>query len=105
MVGALEPRKGMDRNQSGNWAEFIAAAWLVSQGYEHFVAQGNASCDMVALKAGVCTRVEVKKASFGGGNRPVVTGVDSSKHDLLLVVMPDGDVLVNPDSRACYGLA
>lgn len=83
----------------GNWGEALATAWLIEAGYEVFAAVGGRnSCDLVALKAGVLHRVEVKVGTPSPTSRKPWTcsGVDPSKFDLLLIVLPDGQVLVDP---------
>lgn len=84
--------------QKGMWGEYIAAAWLISQGYEVFFPQVNASCDLIALRDGKPIRVEVKAASIDPSYRLgwTVSGIDQTKFDMLLVVFPDGIISVNP---------
>lgn len=95
----------MNTSQRGAWAEAIASAHLLQQGYEVFQGIGNASCDILALKDGVAERVEVKAATHSPGstNRPSIWVGDRAKFDKLLVVMPDGEVLENPTRDRVYG--
>lgn len=92
-----------ERSRTGNWAELIAAAWLTQQGYEVFWGHGNTECDLVALKERACTRVEVKKASAQSNGRWCIARADPDKYDLLLVVLPCGDVLLNPSPSIVAG--
>lgn len=87
----------------GNWGEAVAAAWLLRQGYELFKGWGNTSCDFIAARDGELIRVEVKIASITKYGRKVVTAVRHGTFDWLLVVTPDGDILLNPDPSEVYG--
>lgn len=93
----------LQSNQKGIWGEHIAAAWLLRCGYEVFQGLGNTSVDFIALRDGKSLRVEVKAASVKTHGKPSISTVDWSKFDLLLVVLPDGDVLVDPSSDQITG--
>jgi len=89
------------RAHRGSWAELIAAAWLNQQGAEVFFGFGNTSCDMIVIWNDQTLRVEVKAASLSRG-RWVVAGVRPKLHDVLLIVLPDGTVLMNPPTTLVY---
>jgi len=95
--------------QRGNWAESIAAAWLIENGYEIFRGDGRASADFVALRDGICQRVEVKAATHtrDGGKRrktPCIKDVHPEKFDMLMVVLDDCSVLINPTAAQITGV-
>ena len=91
--------------QLGTWGETVAAAWLMKNEYEVFVALGNASCDLIAVRDGLSQRVEVKVASAykGAKGKFSIAGVVPDKHDMLMVIMPNGDVVINPSGKEIYG--
>lgn len=91
-------------SRRGTVAETLAAAWLLEQGYEVFLGLGQASCDFIALKDGICTRVEVKAASVRSDfAKPVVSGVKPDCFDMLLIVLPDNTIVVNPTNQIYLG--
>ena len=92
------------RQANGLWAELRTAAYLVSGGYEVYWGFGNTSCDIVAIREGQCTRVEVKKASRGRPDAKwCISGCVRGKYDMLVVVLPDGELLVNPSKDLING--
>ena len=74
----------------GAASELVAAADLIAKGYEVFRAQTpNASCDLIALKNGICERVEVRTGRMRSDGT-VTCGFDGGDHgrsDLLAVVL------------------
>lgn len=88
----------------GCWGEAQAIAWLSHRGYEVYVGFGNTSADLVAVRDGEIARVEVKSLTVRPeGGKPFMTGVKPEKFDMLLGVLPDGTILVNPTRAEVYG--
>lgn len=85
------------RQNNGRANEMKAAAALIENGYEVFMGVGNTSCDMVALKDGICLRVEVKTAGPERRDGRRWVGADPEKFDALIVVVTDTwEVMFNP---------
>lgn len=82
----------------GEIAEILVVAELLSLGFEIFrPATYNASCDIIAIRDGKLTRIEVR------ASRPYCGGVtfgrykrDTGRSDLYAVVTPWRDVLFIP---------
>lgn len=80
--------------QSGAYSELLAAAELLRQGYYVFRNMGpTGPCDLIALKNGICLRVEVKTQV------PYAKGLPTSRnyelgedYDLLALVDYNGTV-------------
>lgn len=94
------PVSGLTALAKGQWAEAQATSWLLTEGYEVFVGFGNTSCDLMALRSGRATRVEVK---FGpitsdrqGHPAVLIPPSKPDNYDMLLVVAENGRVLVDP---------
>ncbi len=91
----------LSRRDSGQWAEFTASVWLVTNGYEVFTGTGYASCDLVAVRDGKALRVEVKKATRRHERYWSVVGCNPALYDMLLVVTPEGEVMQDPGPDVC----
>lgn len=96
-------------HQRGNWAELMAAAWFTQSGYEVYLGFGNTSADMIVVREGRTQRVEVKAASLTTGARPGnktspynVSGVEPERFDVLVVVLPHGEVMLDPPLSLVY---
>jgi hypothetical protein len=79
---------GLSRTANGARAELLAAAKLMIEGYEVFRAlEPGSSCDLVALKNGQASRVEVRTAMLGidGSHRFTTRG----EYDLIVSVYGD----------------
>lgn len=99
--------------QKGMAGELRAAAFLMENGYEVFMAIGSTRCDLIAILPGVEThdglgragsadvmfRVEVKTAAPTSGGRYRIIDVKPRKFDMLLVVLPSGEVLMDPEEE------
>lgn len=93
-----------DRHVTGRWAEAIAHAWLIEKRYEVYVGNGYTSCDFIVIDQDKqVLRVEVKLASLRH-LKWKVSGVQPGKFDILLVVLPDSNVLINPTIDQVYGV-
>lgn len=103
----LTGTNGGDRRtplETGVWGEALAIAWLADRGYEVFCGFGNTSCDFLALRDGLVTRVEAK-VSHGFRAKMHVNSIDPAKFDLLLVVRgSDGMVFPNPGIDIATGV-
>lgn len=89
-------RTDVERKHRGSWAEMIACAWLLQQGYEVFrnVSQHGA-CDMIALKDGAFTKFDVKCKAGLTIQRLKQCQVDDGV--ILLAVGTSGEVSIEVD--------
>jgi Holliday junction resolvase-like predicted endonuclease len=82
---------GLNSCQSGALSELIASADLMKRGYEVFRALSQAcSCDLIALKDGICYRVEVKtgtKTSKGVSWSEKNKHKHKNRYDIMVVVV------------------
>jgi hypothetical protein len=86
----------LSTGQVGAIAELIVAADLLKRGYEVFRAVAfTCSCDLVALKNGRVTRIEVKSATRGDSpNRLNFFRPDPKKSDVVAVVIHRENLLL-----------
>ena len=54
-------------NLKGAEREALVVAELSRLGFETFIGNGNTTCDIVAVKHGLCLRIEVKGTAGSGG--------------------------------------
>jgi hypothetical protein len=90
------PSAGDKSYRAGAIAEAVATADMLIRGYEVFKAVcPTATCDLIAIKAGITFRVEVKYISETGSvpskmHRALTRNI--GKFDLLAVVQPNYEV-------------
>jgi len=94
---AEKPFEKLDTGSTGAFGELIVCSDLMLDGYEVFRAESpSTSCDLIAMKNGICFRVEVKTSSSG-----LFTGdYDESKYDILAMVVSGKKVRYNPPLTA-----
>ncbi len=81
----------MTRGTNGAASELIASVDLLKRGYAVFRAVSpHCPCDLVAMRDGVCLRVEVRTGTLNLSTSNVAIPVrDADRFDLLAVVVGD----------------
>lgn len=97
----LDWRSDIGRGNSGAYSELIAAACLFRHGYYVFRNLGpHGPCDLIALKDGICLRVEVKTEVPFSNQIPTHKGYQLGKdYDVMSVVGFDGEVTFYPELK------
>jgi|GEM_PF-3997791 len=81
----------------GAMNEMIVCADLIRNGFEVFKAIANNSCDLAILKNKTLYRVEVTSGNIYSKNGKVhIPTKDVNKHDILAVVLRNGEIIYTP---------
>lgn len=86
-VGAKSPFNGISTGTVGAIAELVVSADLMKRGYEVYRALSqSSSCDLLALKNGILTKIEVKTGYTNGATGSLSFPKGKMRADIFAVV-------------------